>query len=277
MERWVKVTADLGDLEVSDFGRVKRHGRCSVPKTTNGLYLKVVVNRKQVKLHNVVADAFLPPRPSDQHTVDHIDKNPLNNRADNLQWATKSQQVHNRVLPKNKAGSRPIEVNFGLGWIQYPSVNEAARVHGFNKGTLSQLLHGKGRAKSVNGATVRFVLSNEVEDPTEEWRKVDNNLISNRGRVLSNRWNQKYEPRPQPENGYCKAFGQYVHVLVMRGFGPDKPSKEHTVDHINRIRHDNRIENLRWATRKEQIANQSARKRRLDADEPLRAVSDSED
>ena len=32
-------------------------------------------------------------------------------------------------------------------------------------------------------------------------------------------------------------------------------SSGHSVDHINRIRHDNRLSNLRWATRSEQMLN----------------------
>jgi hypothetical protein len=277
MERWFRVTEDLGNLEVSDFGRVKRHGKIYLPTARRGEYRIVVVNRKQVRFHNLIAAAFLPPRPSKRHTVDHIDRDPSNNRVDNLRWATKSEQVRNRILPRNKAGSRPVEVNFGTGWIRYESVNDAARSNGFNLGSLSQLLHGKGGLKSVNGAVARFVDVDEVADENEEWRMVDNNMISNCGMVMSNRWGQKYAPRPLPEHGYCKAFGQYVHILVIRAFGPPKPSDEHTVDHINRIRNDNRIENLRWATRAEQMANRAVRKRRLNSDPSPGAVSDSED
>jgi hypothetical protein len=53
-------------------------------------------------------------------------------------------------------------------------------------------------------------------------------------------------------DGVIKAFS--LHQLVLKTFGPEQPPNT-TCDHINRIRTDNRIENLRWATKEEQTAN----------------------
>lgn len=50
---------------------------------------------------------------------------------------------------------------------------------------------------------------------------------------------------------------KYVHVLVMEYFGPPKPGNDFEVDHINRIRTDNRIENLRWVTRNQNANNKN--------------------
>ena len=46
-----------------------------------------------------------------------------------------------------------------------------------------------------------------------------------------------------------------VHLLVAERYLGPKPGPEYQVDHINRVRSDNRVENLRWATRTENCAN----------------------
>lgn len=48
--------------------------------------------------------------------------------------------------------------------------------------------------------------------------------------------------------------GRSVHRLIAETFC-ENPDNKPTVDHINRIKTDNRAENLRFATRKEQQAN----------------------
>jgi hypothetical protein len=50
-----------------------------------------------------------------------------------------------------------------------------------------------------------------------------------------------------------------VHRLVAKAFIPNPENKPY-VDHINRIRHDNRLENLRWATHSENMINTGMRK-----------------
>lgn len=49
--------------------------------------------------------------------------------------------------------------------------------------------------------------------------------------------------------------GQLVHILVCLAFHGVRPSMMHEVDHINHVRDDNRAENLRWVTRKQNIQN----------------------
>ena len=54
------------------------------------------------------------------------------------------------------------------------------------------------------------------------------------------------------KNGICKT--ERVHRIVAKAFLPN-PDNKPSVDHKNTITTDNRVENLRWATQKEQINN----------------------
>lgn len=48
------------------------------------------------------------------------------------------------------------------------------------------------------------------------------------------------------EGGYITTT---MHDLVMQYFGTPKPEGDYEIDHLNHIRDDNRIENLRWVNR----------------------------
>lgn len=76
--------------EVWTFGNPCRHSG----------YMKL----STVVVHRVVAYAFHGNPPSDQHVVDHIDTNRRNNRAENLRWVTRLENIllnpatHKRIV-----------------------------------------------------------------------------------------------------------------------------------------------------------------------------------
>lgn len=75
------------------------------------------------------------------------------------------------------------------------------------------------------------------------------------------RFGTVYTPRPLESQIYATYHNNLFHRLVafawpdIVGERPDDP--EYTVDHINRNCTDNRAENLRWASKSMQRANQS--------------------
>ena len=91
--------------------------------------------------------------------------------------------------------------------------------------------------------------------------------ISSNGQIYSTRSDKVLKPVTN-EKGYLKICLQdngipkhfRVHRLVAQTFIPN-PQGKPTVDHINGIRSDNRVENLRWATMEEQNSTEARRRK----------------
>ncbi len=92
----------------------------------------------------------------------------------------------------------------------------------------------------------------------EVWKKIDNFEIyevSNLGRVkgpkgIKSRGNHKYHSVDLYING--KRYPKYAHRLVAEMFIPN-PENKKEINHINGIKDDNRVENLQWVTRSENM------------------------
>lgn len=98
MSRWRPVAGFHGRYEVSRLGEVRATGGRTLRQCRNqGGYMLVRLTgpcglRLLARVHRLVASAFLP-NPSSLPVVHHLDNDPGNNCADNLQWCTQADNL----------------------------------------------------------------------------------------------------------------------------------------------------------------------------------------
>lgn len=131
------------------------------------------------------------------------------------------------------------------------------------------------KSSMVNrGLDFESLIENKCEELEEEqWRNIvgfeGKYTVSNLGRIKSLNYRNKNIERVlklglDKSTGYLKVSlsgkTKSVHRLVAQAFIPNYNNYEF-VDHINTIRTDNRVKNLRWCTRSENMMNPITRQK----------------
>lgn len=169
VEIWKPIAGYEGIYEVSNLGRVRSlprktsKGGIKKPTETIWGYLICQLSKSgQVKhrsVHRLVAEAFIP-NPENKQTVNHIDCNRKNNRADNLEWTTQSENVRHSVrlghYAESGAENKPVFQIERTGQFQnkFRSISEAARITGVPQQNISKCCNGK--LKSAGGYLWKF-------------------------------------------------------------------------------------------------------------------------
>jgi hypothetical protein len=99
--RWKPIPSCPG-YGASDYGRIRNDGRGTLLIGTDDRYgyrcVNIMVDGKRVKrkVHRLVCEAWHGPCP-DGHECGHLDGNSSNNRADNLAWITRSENIRHQM------------------------------------------------------------------------------------------------------------------------------------------------------------------------------------
>ena len=282
-----------GGWQVSSHGRVSNtFGAISFGYAVASGYFKVRINREDLYVHRVVAQAFLGPPPNeDAWQVHHKDGNPGNNHVTNLEYVTGSQnQLYSYASGTRRCGgptrSKPVMYR-ALGsaeWTACSSQKLAALKLGVSRQAVSQ---ASRRETSVKGFEFCFSALHEPELNGEEWRHmlcpvygeaIPERMVSSLGRLKTRNglMHNGCLRSGYPAATYTAPSGvrtEYVHRLVAFAFWGPPPSKYHThVNHKDGDKENNAVSNLEYVTPAENRAHylknrtaQLARKSRSDS------------
>lgn len=162
-EIWKDIKGYEGVYQVSTTGRVKSLARLiKKEKGTWNLKERILVanvdclgyhragfsQRKQRKyfgIHRLVAEAFIP-NPDNKKEVNHIDGNKSNNHVNNLEWATRSENMKHAVD------------NGLVTHLKKSSDNKKKKIYQFNRrGELIKVFNSLGEASEETGVSKAYI------------------------------------------------------------------------------------------------------------------------
>lgn len=164
MEIWKDVIGFEGIYEVSSMGSIKSkerkvpYGNIGIliiyekilkPKLTKDGYFSVNLRKpkisKHCRIHRIVAEAFCTNL-ENKPLINHINGNKLDNRAENLEWCTPSENIKHSFNIGTSKPSNTIKILDTSTNIVYNSITDAANQKNIGKSNLSFMLSGyKGR------------------------------------------------------------------------------------------------------------------------------------
>lgn len=261
IEEWITIERS-SNYEISNYGEIRNKNTNKILKPTllsGYLAISLIINNKKVlpKIHRLVAENFLEC-PVETYIVNHKDGNKTNNRLDNLEWVSRSENAkHAFRLGLNKG--RKIKVSqYTLDNVfirEYDSPTDVENETGILRTNVLKAC--KGKRKTVGGYIWKYVDGYAAIQPQpvpdgKIMTEFPNYIITNDGKVYNSQ-RKRYLIIKKHVTGYTgvslsnenknKSFN--VHRLVALLF-LDNPNSYPEVNHIDFDKTNNKVENLEW-------------------------------
>jgi hypothetical protein len=263
-KKW-KIISENKKYEVSNLAQIRNKKTKRILKkyiTDDGyerisLYLQK--KQKHHLVHRLVAVAFIL-NPNDFPQVNHKDKNRVNNKAENLEWATQSMNIKHSIETGAKRYKRAIWRRNSEGEkVEFDSIKEAVEATSCSRGNIGACLNG--RTKTAGGFEWGYVKEKIKEEarkdiPSMEIKGYPKYLIYNNGQIYTKRRNHYL--KLSISGGYysvnlSNGNGQRnfsVHILVAQHFCDNLDNKP-IVNHRDGNKLNNHYTNLEWVTHSE--------------------------
>jgi len=241
---------------VSNFGNVGRIDGTLKKAWLRTGYPTVTLNKKQIYVHRLVAEAFISHDDMTKNIVNHIDGNKLNNHESNLEWVTAQENInHARRTGLNKSMTRQVYQCDMEGNIitLHKSIKEAAEATGASSKHIPSVCTGK-RA-SAGGFKWKYLTDPKLVVPDGE-RVPDfpNYIVTKDGNVYNTKSSRLMVPVPTPNNyqrltlsnnGVTKTV--LIHRVVAQAY-LKQPKGKNFVNHKDCNQQNNNVSNLEWCT-----------------------------
>ena len=127
-------------------GRVEdTRGRISLGYRNPNGYRVVKIDGRNYSVHRLIAHAFFGPAPPGKLHVNHLDGDKSNNRAENLEYVSPSENARHAIERLQRKCSGPAQSKAVLAriagesdWTHLSSVTKAALVLGLDRGNVAR-------------------------------------------------------------------------------------------------------------------------------------------